>query len=71
MQSTAARIVQGGFQRVALQFPDEGLPDSVPIYWALKRAFAALSSANAAGQPDLFVLADTSYGKYVHLAWGT
>lgn len=25
------------FRRVALQFPDEILPDSVPIYWALKR----------------------------------
>ncbi|CAO1637734.1 unnamed protein product [Parajaminaea phylloscopi] len=63
--STAERIVQGRFQRVALQFPDEGLPDAVPIYWALKDQIAALcekSERAPAEKPELFVLADTSYG---------
>ncbi|PWN21812.1 hypothetical protein BCV69DRAFT_281737 [Microstroma glucosiphilum] len=38
--SGSPRIKRTGkfrFERVALQFPDEILPDSVPIYWALKK----------------------------------
>ncbi|EEB95338.1 hypothetical protein MPER_05702, partial [Moniliophthora perniciosa FA553] len=34
---TAEEIEQGDFKRVALQFPDELLHDSVPIYRKLKR----------------------------------
>lgn len=41
--------------QVALQFPDELLRDSVPIYHSLKRAVGANS--------ELYVLADTSYGR--------
>lgn len=41
--------------QVALQFPDELLHDSVPIYRALKTRIGEES--------DLYVLADTSYGR--------
>ncbi|PWY99878.1 hypothetical protein BCV70DRAFT_227108 [Testicularia cyperi] len=92
IESTAAKIVEGRFQRVALQFPDEALVDSVPVFWALKREIRAgyekladpLSSAqkdadetnessasatstnaspsNSRLLPELYILADTSYG---------
>ena len=42
--------------QVALQFPDELLCDSVPIYHSLKRAVGT--------NTELYVLADTSYGRY-------
>lgn len=51
---TADEIIKGDFKRIALQFPDELLHDSVPIYRALKARIGE-------GQ-DLYVLADTSYG---------
>lgn len=78
--STAAKIHSGGFKRVALQFPDEALVDSVPVYWALKSETRKLYSADAQsantasvststsalgsndGLPQLYILADTSYG---------
>jgi diphthamide biosynthesis protein 2 len=41
--------------QIALQFPDELLHDSVPIYHRLKRAIGA--------DRELYVLADTSYGR--------
>lgn len=68
IESTARKIVNGQFRRVALQFPDEGLPDSVPIYWSLKRHIDAQigdtpDSVSASATPDLYILADTSYGK--------
>ncbi|KAG0698784.1 putative diphthamide synthesis protein-domain-containing protein [Suillus ampliporus] len=51
---TVASIVEGDFKRIALQFPDELLRHSVPIYRLLK---------NEAGEGhDIYVLADTSYG---------
>lgn len=45
-------------ERVALQFPDEALIDSVPVYHALSKALAALTDT----PPTLYILADTSYG---------
>lgn len=75
--STAAKIHKGRFKRVALQFPDEALVDSVPVYWALKREVRSLyaagipataspsastSSAPQKGLPEFYILADTSYG---------
>ncbi|WFC95561.1 Diphthamide biosynthesis protein 2 [Malassezia brasiliensis] len=45
-------------RRVALQFPDEALIDSVPLFHALQRALARLTDA----PPQLYILADTSYG---------
>ncbi|KAH6903836.1 putative diphthamide synthesis protein-domain-containing protein [Coprinopsis sp. MPI-PUGE-AT-0042] len=51
---TACQIVQNDYKRIALQFPDDLLPDSVPIY---KRLKAAIGNGR-----ELFILADTSYG---------
>lgn len=45
-------------QRIVLQFPDEALCDSVPVFWELKRA---LEEHGWEGR--LFIGADTSYGK--------
>ncbi|OJA17380.1 hypothetical protein AZE42_10969 [Rhizopogon vesiculosus] len=54
IERTVAAIVEGNFKRVALQFPDELLCHSVPIYRLLK---------DKAGEGhDIYVLADTSYG---------
>ncbi|KAI9058971.1 diphthamide biosynthesis protein [Trametes sanguinea] len=54
VQRTAAEIERGDYKRIALQFPDELLPNSVPLYRALK--------AKIADSRELYVLADTSYG---------
>ncbi|KAL4254186.1 2-(3-amino-3-carboxypropyl)histidine synthase subunit 2 [Abortiporus biennis] len=51
---TTNEIIQGDYKRIALQFPDELLHDSVPIYKALKGAIGP--------ERELYVLADTSYG---------
>ncbi|KAH9895870.1 diphthamide biosynthesis protein [Cubamyces lactineus] len=51
---TAEEIEKGDYKRVALQFPDELLQHSVPIFKALK--------AKIAEGRELYVLADTSYG---------
>lgn len=75
IEQTVAQIVQHGFKRVtrsfvfdtfplrnaqvALQFPDEMLQDSVPLYLALN---ARLNEQNHTAC-SLFVLADTSYGR--------
>ncbi|SJL06508.1 related to Diphthamide biosynthesis protein 2 [Armillaria ostoyae] len=53
IDETAQWITNGDYQRVALQFPDELLHDSVRIYRSLK---------NKVGSRDLYILADTSYG---------
>ncbi|KAG6907507.1 hypothetical protein DXG01_008651 [Tephrocybe rancida] len=52
---TAEEIINGGYKRIALQFPDELLHVSVPIYRRLK--------ANIGEGRELYVLADTSYGR--------
>ncbi|TEB24956.1 diphthamide biosynthesis protein [Coprinellus micaceus] len=51
---TADEIVNGNFKRIALQFPDELLGDSVPVFRALKGRIGP-------GR-EIYVLADTSYG---------
>ncbi|KIJ50390.1 hypothetical protein M422DRAFT_204294 [Sphaerobolus stellatus SS14] len=51
---TAEELLKGGYKQIALQFPDELLHVSVPIFNSLKKRL-----------PDdvgLYVLADTSYG---------
>ncbi|KAF9519204.1 hypothetical protein BS47DRAFT_1288643 [Hydnum rufescens UP504] len=53
INETANEVIRGDFNRIALQFPDELLSYSVPIFQALK--------AKMPGR-DLYVLADTSYG---------
>lgn len=80
LATTAARLLglpgssPHGFQRVALQFPDELLCDAVPVFNALNRRIKELLDAhNAQAQaenqavapltpPQLYLLADTSYG---------
>jgi diphthamide biosynthesis protein 2 len=49
---TVARIKQGGYKRIALQFPDEFLADAAEVSRQL---------AENTGK-DIFILADTSYG---------
>lgn len=46
--STAAKIHDGRFKRIALQFPDEALIDSVPVYWALKSEVRNLYATSSA-----------------------
>ncbi|KAF8173315.1 putative diphthamide synthesis protein-domain-containing protein [Pholiota molesta] len=96
IERTAQELVKGGYKRIALQFPDELLHDSVPIFRHLTRRISELrrrsrnlvasasTSAVDAGslsnvdsssqqtstsdqkdterEPELYVLADTSYG---------
>jgi diphthamide biosynthesis protein 2 len=57
IERTIAEILAGDYKRVALQFPDELLHDSVPIYRRLKAGIGL-------GR-ELYVLADTSYGRHV------
>ncbi|KDQ07197.1 hypothetical protein BOTBODRAFT_167279 [Botryobasidium botryosum FD-172 SS1] len=54
LPQAAQEIQAGDYKRVALQFPDELLPVSVPIFRILKTHL----------EPDrqVFILADTSYG---------
>ncbi|KAH9017780.1 diphthamide biosynthesis protein, partial [Lactarius deliciosus] len=54
LEWTTNEIVANNYKRVALQFPDELLRDSVPIFHSLRRAVGTNS--------ELYVLADTSYG---------
>lgn len=54
IERTVAAIVEGNFKRIALQFPDELLCHSVPIYRLLK--------SKAGEGHGIYVLADTSYG---------
>ncbi|PFH52498.1 hypothetical protein AMATHDRAFT_140010 [Amanita thiersii Skay4041] len=54
IEETAEEIVRKDYKRIALQFPDELLHDSVRIHFRLKARIGA-------GR-QLYVLADTSYG---------
>ncbi|KAG8802380.1 Diphthamide biosynthesis protein 2, partial [Serendipita sp. 399] len=58
IDATVAQIQQHHFRRIALQFPDEMLRDSVAVYLALGSRLKATSYFDC----NLFVLADTSYG---------
>ncbi|PAV16833.1 diphthamide biosynthesis [Pyrrhoderma noxium] len=51
---TVKCIQEGDYKRIALQFPDELLHDSVPIYHLLQHKLGK--------EKELYVLADTSYG---------
>ncbi|KAJ2958183.1 hypothetical protein NQZ79_g6205 [Umbelopsis isabellina] len=52
IERTCQRILEGGFQRIALQFPDELLADSAAISSKLREKTGK----------STFILADTSYG---------
>ncbi|OJT10805.1 Diphthamide biosynthesis protein 2 [Trametes pubescens] len=54
IERTVREIEKGEFSRIALQFPDELLPHSVPIFKTLKSRLAS--------HRELYVLADTTYG---------
>ncbi|KAJ2933761.1 hypothetical protein H1R20_g3331, partial [Candolleomyces eurysporus] len=58
IQRTADEIVAGDFKRIALQFPDELLGGSVPVFRSLK---ARIGSGR-----EIYVLADTSYGRHAN-----
>ncbi|KAG8906945.1 Diphthamide biosynthesis protein 2 [Tulasnella sp. 403] len=51
---TVAQLHVGNYQRIALQFPDELLHVSVPIYRAIK--------AKVGAKQEVYILADTTYG---------
>ncbi|KAF8320686.1 diphthamide biosynthesis protein [Clavulina sp. PMI_390] len=53
INETVAELEKHSFGRVALQFPDELLPYSVPIYRSLKAKLPAI---------EFYVMADTTYG---------
>lgn len=54
IERTVQEVLKHDYKRIALQFPDELLHVSVPIYRRLK--------AKAGDGHDFYVLADTSYG---------
>ncbi|KAL5501871.1 DPH2 [Sanghuangporus vaninii] len=54
IERTVQIIQKGDYKRIALQFPDELLHDSVPVYRALQESLGP--------QREAYVLADTSYG---------
>ncbi|KAL4402868.1 Diphthamide biosynthesis protein 2 [Malassezia pachydermatis] len=58
MQRGSSNLITPPLQRVALQFPDEALIDSVPLFHALNQALKNLTDT----PPSLYILADTSYG---------
>ncbi|KAK0537804.1 Diphthamide biosynthesis protein 2 [Tilletia horrida] len=75
VERTVSTILAHGFRSVALQFPDEALVDSVPVYWALRdelgrrirerrrdSSAAATAKTGEDALPELYILADTSYG---------
>ncbi|KAL0948334.1 hypothetical protein HGRIS_010921 [Hohenbuehelia grisea] len=51
---TVKEIQNGGYKKIALQFPDALLPHSVPVYKALQSQLGV--------ELEIYVLADTSYG---------
>jgi diphthamide biosynthesis protein 2 len=52
IERTCQLILEGGYSRIALQFPDELLPDSATVAGKLR---------DRTGK-SVFILADTSYG---------
>lgn len=64
---TVTEIQMGGWRRVALQFPDDMLPDAPRVFDALSKKFhqpdrnRSIPESNSS-QVKLYILADTSYG---------
>ena len=66
ISGTAEHIVHGGYQRVALQFPDAELSHAEPVLHQLQDAVRALETERGSDSEhrqvaELFVLADTSF----------
>ncbi|KAJ2008099.1 Diphthamide biosynthesis protein 2 [Coemansia thaxteri] len=57
IDKTVAAILSGGYQRIALQFPDDLLCDSTAVSSELQRCLNG-----EGGKVQVFILADTSYG---------
>lgn len=61
--SRTAEFIRGGnFTKVALQFPDELLKDSVRVASALRNELRRLGGDGNVKDASLFVMADTAYG---------
>ncbi|KAK9899095.1 diphthamide biosynthesis protein [Cystobasidium minutum MCA 4210] len=54
VERTVNEILRGGWTKICLQFPDELLHDSVPVFQAIR--------ANLPDNVELYVMADTTYG---------
>ncbi|KAK9473768.1 putative diphthamide synthesis protein-domain-containing protein [Dipodascopsis tothii] len=67
LQAVCEAIADGGYRRIALQFPDKLLPDSVEIQHLIRGRLAQLDAGEAgAGEPAetlVFILGDTSYSE--------
>ncbi|CAN0512564.1 unnamed protein product, partial [Laminaria digitata] len=64
---TTAFIVDGNFQRVALQFPDPLLREAPEVVWTLQARGGGGGGSEREGEgatkePLIFVTGDTSYG---------
>lgn len=60
IKHVAKLIQQHNFKRIALQFPDELLSDASKVFWSLEDALRRLKGSG--DLPELYILADTSYG---------
>ncbi|GFZ46057.1 Diphthamide biosynthesis protein 2 [Saitozyma sp. JCM 24511] len=58
VEDTIARIITGGYKTIGLQFPDELLPSSVPVFRAIQKGIAPTGA-------QAYVLADSTYGRQV------
>ncbi|CAK39703.1 uncharacterized protein An07g09370 [Aspergillus niger] len=61
IERTLKEIRQARYKRIALQFPDDMLPDAPRVFQLLK-SVAQLKVDEAEPAPRLYILADTSYG---------
>lgn len=66
VEMTAHWIVERQFQVVGLQFPDELLPHSIPVFQALRRSLLTTGQSGEGKQRargvELYIMADTTYG---------
>ncbi|TIB65926.1 hypothetical protein E3P77_02556 [Wallemia ichthyophaga] len=61
IKRTARDILEHGYSRIALQFPDELLHHSVGVYRDLVRELAELRRLNPGIAHSVYILADTTY----------
>ncbi|KAK4057237.1 Diphthamide biosynthesis protein 2 [Microbotryomycetes sp. JL221] len=59
IEQTVAEIINEGYNRIALQFPDELLHDSVAVYREIRNRLPL--------DKEVYVLADTTYGRTLRL----
>lgn len=56
VEDTIKRIIEGGYKTIGLQFPDDLLPSSVPVYKAIQNAIKHTGA-------QAYVLGDSTYGR--------